>query len=170
MTTCRKQVLAVVAATSLAASLAACGGGGSSPGGTTEGGTLYYYITKPVEHVDPQRVYVGRDISNFNRLVYRSLVSFPISTDAKEANTPVPDLATDTGTVSDGAKTWKFTLRDGVKWQDGKPITCEDVKYGASRVFATDVITGGPNYILSYLDVPAGKDGLPAYKGPYRKT
>ena len=168
MSSYRKRALAVVAATSMAASLAACGGG-SSPS-TTDGGTLYYYITKPVEHVDPQRVYVGRDLSNLNRLVYRSLVSFPISTDAKEANTPVPDLATDTGTASDDAKTWKFTLRDGVTWQDGKDITCEDVKYGASRVFATDVITGGPNYILSYLDVPEGKDGLPAYKGPYKKT
>ena len=169
MTSYRKRALAVVAAASTAASLAACGGG-SSPGGTTEGGTLYYYITKPVEHVDPQRVYVGRDLSNLNRLVYRSLVSFPISTDPKEANTPVADLATDTGTASDDAKTWKFTLKDGVTWQDGKGITCEDVKYGVSRVFATDVITGGPNYILSYLDVPEGKDGLPAYKGPYKKT
>ena len=126
MTRYRKRALAVVATASMTASLAACGSG-SSPGATTEGGTLYYYITKPVEHVDPQRVYVGRDISNFNRLVYRSLVSFPISTDAKEANTPVPDLATDTGTVSDGARTWRFTLRDGVTWQDGKAITCADV-------------------------------------------
>ena len=107
-------------------------------------------------------------MTNFNRPVYRSLVAFPISTDPKEANTPVPDLATDTGTVQDDAKTWKFTLKDGVTWQDGKAITCEDFKYGASRVFATDVITGGPNYLLSYLDVPRRKDGLPAYKGPYK--
>ena len=35
-------------------------------------------------------------LSNLNRLVYRSPVSFSISTDAKEANTPVADLATDT--------------------------------------------------------------------------
>ena len=35
--------------------------------------------------------------------------------------------------MSDGGKTWKFTLKDGVKWQDGKPITCEDFKYGVSR-------------------------------------
>ena len=41
-----------------------------------------------------------------------------------------------------------------MKWEDGKPITCEDFKYGASRVFATDVITGGPNYLLTYLDIP----------------
>ena len=75
------------------------------------------------------------------------------------------DLATDTGTASNGAKTWKFTLKDGVKWQDGKAITCEDFKYGASRVFATDVITGGPNYILSYLDVPDGQGRSPGLQG-----
>ena len=36
-----------------------------------------------------------------------------------------------------------------------------------SRTFATDVITGGPNYIIGYLDVPEAADGTPAYKGPY---
>ncbi|HEX5086713.1 MAG TPA: ABC transporter substrate-binding protein, partial [Nocardioides sp.] len=45
--------------------------------------------------------------------------------------------------------------------------TCEDAKYGVSRTFATDVITGGPNYILGYLDIPEDADGSPAYKGPY---
>ena len=34
-------------------------------------------------------------------------------------------------------------------------------------MFATDVITGGPNYLLSYLDIPTDADGLPEYKGPY---
>ncbi|RYP82373.1 ABC transporter substrate-binding protein, partial [Nocardioides guangzhouensis] len=34
--------------------------------------------------------------------------------------------------------------------------------------FATDVITGGPTYVLGYLDVPHGADGLPEYKGPYK--
>jgi peptide/nickel transport system substrate-binding protein len=167
----RKRMLAIVAAASMAVSLAACGS--SSTGNTksgSSGGTLYYMIFKPLEHVDPQRVYVGRDISNFGRTVYRSLVSFPISTDPDVANKPTPDLATDSGTASDGAKTWSFTIKDGVKWQDGKAITCADFKYGASRVFATDVITGGPNYILTYLDVPTDpKTGLPTYDGPYKK-
>ena len=36
-----------------------------------------------------------------------------------------------------------------------------------SRTFATDVITGGPNYIIGYLDVPEDAEGTPAYKGPY---
>ena len=101
-------------------------------------------------------------------LVYRSLVTYPTSTDPDEANTPVPDLATDTGQSNEDATEWTFTLKDGVKWQDGKPITCEDLKYGVSRTFATDVITGGPNYILGFLDVPKdAKTGLPVYNGPY---
>ena len=42
-------------------------------------------------------MYIGRDLTNFGRLFYRSLVAFPPSTDAPRATSPVPDLATDTG-------------------------------------------------------------------------
>jgi len=170
----RNRVAAIGAVAALAASLAACGGGSEpsgSPaggGGTAKaGGTLNYYIFTPVEHLDPQRMYVGRDISNLSRTVYRSLVTFPVDTDPVKASTPVADLATDTGTPSDGGRTWQFTLRDEILWEDGSEITCEDFKYGASRVFAADVITGGPNYITTYLDVPQDAEGSPVYKGPY---
>jgi peptide/nickel transport system substrate-binding protein len=167
-----RKPLVALATAGLMVSLAACGGGsGSSNNDATtgkKGGTLYWLTFHTNDHMDPQRTYVGVNISNFNRLVYRGLVSYPITKDLKKGTTPVPDLATDTGTSSDNAKVWKFTLKDGVKWQDGKPVTCEDVKYGASRTFATDVITGGPNYALSFLDVPHGKDGLPLYDGPYK--
>jgi len=174
----RKRLLAATAATAMTVALAACGGGSgggssnntSSNSTTKAGGTLTYLFATPLGHIDPQRVYVGRDITNFSRTVYRQLVTFPISSDVSKATTPVPDLATDTGTSTEGGKTWQFTIKDGVKWQDGSDITCEDFKYGASRVFATDVITGGPNYLLSYLDVPTDADGVPTYKGPYAKT
>ncbi|WP_278255673.1 ABC transporter substrate-binding protein [Nocardioides convexus] len=173
-----KKPLAAVAATALAATLAACGGGSDSgnnngSGSKAEKGGDAIFLIGPrnVEHWDPQRMYIGRDLNNSGRLFYRSLVAYPATNDPKEGTTPVADLATDTGTTDDGGKTWKFTVRDGVKWQDGKAITCEDFKYGASRNFATDVIIGGPaNYLFTYLDVPSGKDGLPAYKGPYKKT
>jgi len=155
--------------------LAACGGGDNTPpaasGGASgaKGGTLYYLTKRPAEHLDPQRTYIGRDLADENRVFYRDLVSFPVTADAKKVSTPVPDLATDTGTSTEGGKVWSFTLKDGVKWQDGKDITCDDLKYGFSRGFATDVITGGPNYQLGYLDVPQ-KDGLPVYNGPYKKA
>lgn len=171
-----KKPLAALAAAVLAVSLAACGGdgdsggdGGSSSGGAsgegTKGGTaIFYNGPRNTEHWDPQRMYIGRDLNNSGRLFYRSLVALPASNDP----TPVPDLATDTGTPNEDATQWSFTLKDGVKWEDGKDITCEDLKYGASRNFATDVIIGGPaNYLFTYFDIPTGDDGLPAYKGPY---
>jgi peptide/nickel transport system substrate-binding protein len=173
-----KKPFAVLAAAALAVSLAACGGddgddssGGSGNSGETgaKGGTAYFFNgPRNTEHWDPQRMYIGRDLNNSGRLFYRSLVAFPASNDPVEGTTPVPDLATDTGTTEDGGKTWQFTIRDDVKWEDGEPITCEDFAYGASRNFATDVIIGGPaNYLFTYLDIPSGDDGLPQYKGPY---
>ncbi len=181
MTSYRKRILAVVAAGSLGVTLAACGGGsGGSSGSASDaqksardvgakGGTLTYFTDKPLDHTDPQRLYTGRDLTNFRRTVYRSLVAFPISDNPDVANKPVADLATDTGTSSNNAKTWKFTIKDGVKWQDGKAISCADFKYGASRVYAQDVITGGPGYLINYLNVPVSAKGVPAYNGPYKK-
>jgi len=107
---------------------------------------------------------VGADIEFASRAYARSLVTYSVGDDAKL----VPDLATDTGQMSDGGKTWTFTLVDTATWQDGHKVTCEDVKYGISRTFATDVISNGPTYILSFLDVPADADGNPVYKGPYK--
>jgi len=176
MATMRKPVVAVAATALVAVGVAACGGGSTGGGGSstaegTQGGTLYYLSgQRSVEHLDPQRMYIGRDLLNMNRIVYRGLVTFPVTDDLSKAATPIADIATDTGTVSDDAKTWEFTIRDGVKWEDGEPVTCEDFAYGISRSFATDVITGGPNYILSFLDVPKDSGGLPLYKGPYKGT
>jgi peptide/nickel transport system substrate-binding protein len=170
-----KGIWLAAVATVVTLPLAACGGGGSTPaassggGEASKGGTLYYLTKRPAEHLDPQRMYVGRDLADMGRIVYRSLVQFPVTEDKKLAATPQPDLATDIGKSTEGGKVWSFTLKDGVKWQDGKDITCDDLKYGFSRSFATDVITGGPNYALGYLDVPS-KDGLPVYNGPYKKA
>ena len=159
----------------VAVTAAACGGGGttatSSGSGTsaaaaTKGGTLNYLTKRAAEHLDPQRTYIGRDISNEARMVYRTLTTFPVAS-GKDSTKLVADLATDTGTPSDGGKTWKFTLKDGTKWEDGKAITCADFQYGISRTFATDVITGGPNYAIQFLDIPKDAKGASTYKGPY---
>jgi len=167
-----RKPLAAVAAAAVALTLAGCGGGSSTTNNAntkgSKGGTLYYLTFRPAEHLDPQRMYIGRDLADMGRMVYRSLVSFPVTKDANAALKPVPDLATDTGTSKNGGRQWSYTLRNGVKWQDGKAITCADLKYGMSRSFATDVITGGPNYILGFLDVPHAKSGLPLYDGPYK--
>jgi peptide/nickel transport system substrate-binding protein len=167
------------AVVSLAAmALAACGGGssggssgksGNTPAGQpVKGGTLTMLsLNQEFTDLDPQRAYTGEDIAFLNAYMTRSLTSYKVSRDPKEQGTLVPDMATDTGTPANGGKDWSFTLRDGMKWEDGSPVTCEDVKYGVSRTFATDVITGGPTYAIQYLDIPSAKDGSSVYKGPY---
>lgn len=166
--------LAVVAAVALMA--AACGGGGDDgPQGSSDdgskpvtGGTLTFLtLQDQFQHLDPQRNYTGEDLAFANGYLQRTLTAYKYSPDGKEATGLVPDLATDTGTPSDGAKTWTFTLKDGVAFEDGSPITCADVKYGVSRTFATDIITDGPTYAISMLDIPTDKDGNSVYKGPY---
>ena len=172
------RALALGVATALA--LAACapgasqspgGSAGGSGGGTHQGGTIYILSGNARwTDVDPQRAYTGEDEAFFGATIYRSLEAYTLSPDDKAASKLVPDLATDTGTATDAGKTWSFTLRDGVTFQTGTPITCADVAYGVSRTFATDIITGGPTYAIQYLDIPKDADGSSSYKGPYKKT
>jgi peptide/nickel transport system substrate-binding protein len=166
---------AVVLGAAVALTLAACGTGtpsgtGGAPGGgqAKPGGTIYM-LTQATQwnRIDPQRAYTGEDLAFFGATITRSLVSFKYSTDTAEANTLVPDMATDIGTHNEDATEWSFTLRPGVTWEDGSPVTCEDVKYGVSRTFATGVISEGPTYQIAYLDIPKDEDGSSAYKGPY---
>ena len=164
----RRRHVLIVASAAAAAFLAACGGSNVSGGNPTKGGTLTLLTqSEQILHLDPQRNYTGEDLAFANGYLQRTLTAYRLSADASKAGELVADLATDTGTSSDGGKVWKFTIRDGVKWENGQPVTCEDVKYGVSRTFATSVITDGPTYAISLLDIPTAKDGSSVYKGPY---
>jgi ABC-type transport system substrate-binding protein len=77
------------------------------------------------------------------RVFQRTLTAWAPATQQDTLPTLPPDLATDTGKVASGGRAWSFTLRSDVRWQDGKPVTCADVKYGISRTFAPTQITGG---------------------------
>lgn len=154
--------------------LAACGGNtpsGAAPSGPAatgngeesqaagndlDGGTLHLLTNADNwADVDPQRIYTGEDIAFFSGTIYRALESYVYSEDEAEGTTLQPDLATDLGTATDEGATWSFTLRDGVKWEDGSDLKCDDVKYGVSRTFATDITGGGPSYAIQYLDIPS---------------
>lgn len=166
-----RRLIATTAATALMAAGALVGMASSANAASVQTGGTLYFITNQTQfdHIDPARVYTGRDIAFFNSYVYRNLVSYkPVKGSA--GSSLVPDLATNTGVPSNNAKDWAFTLRAGITWQDGSPITCADVQYGVSRPFATDVITDGPQYLVGALNIPVAKDGSSMYKGPYKKT
>ena len=134
------------------------------------GGILYMLEHEPrLDHLDPTRVYTGRDLAFMNSFHTRTLVAYNPVPGAAGANI-IPDLATNTGVPSKQAKVWSFTLRPGTKFEDGTPITCEHVRYGVSRVFAQDVLPGGPTYLISWLDIPKDAEGNSIYAGPYAAT
>ncbi len=166
----RRRLVASTAATALIAAGVLVGTASGASAKPVSGGTLYFITNaQQFDNVDPARVYTGRDIAFFNSYLYRNLVSYkPVKGAA--GSSLVADLATNTGVPSNSAKVWKFTLRPGVAWEDGKAVTCADVKYGVSRPFAADVITNGPQYLVDALAIPKLADGSSAYKGPYKKT
>lgn len=124
------------------------------------GGTLYVPMLSDFAHLDPARNYDNYSQS-FGRLLYRTLTTFKAEK-GDGGSQLVGDLATDTGTPSDGAKVWTFTLRSGVEFEDASSVTCADIKYGIARSFDPE-LTDGPSYLRDYLaDVPDG------YEGPKR--
>ncbi|MFD0413169.1 ABC transporter substrate-binding protein [Streptomyces sp. NPDC127108] len=126
------------------------------------GGTLRMVGKQDLDSADPQRAYYGMSW-DFMRFYTRQLVSYDTKP-GKAGTKLVPDLAESNGKISDGGKTYTYKLRDGVTWEDGSPLTSKDVKYGIERIWATDTITGGPQYLMKALD-PKGE-----YKGPYKDS
>ncbi|HEY3503522.1 MAG TPA: ABC transporter substrate-binding protein [Actinocatenispora sp.] len=130
--------------------------------GAVTGGTFHYLEESDFEHIDPQRTYIV-DAMAVENLFIRSLTMFKETGDGKL--TLVGDLATTPGKdVKGDCRQWQFTLKDGLKYEDGSPITAADVAYGVGRSFSPDM-SEGPTYIQSWL---AGSDDYNAtYKGPY---
>ncbi|SNR29309.1 ABC transporter substrate-binding protein [Blastococcus mobilis] len=175
----RRRVLAAAAVVLLVVVIAvSCGGGtggradvpvveGTPDAGVTgvrapsdrTGGTLRV-VSAEIDSLDPQRSYLP-GVWNLMRLYTRTLVTY--SSEPGRTDELVPDLATDLGTPSEDGLSWTFTLRDGVRFENGRPITSRDLKYGIERSFASDVIVGGPTYVVDLLDDP----GNP-YAGPYQ--
>lgn len=187
----RTKSLAVVAGFAMV-TLAACGGdgGGGNAGGNTpsefinpesefgkiadaagpapevEGATTGGTITVAIpgdpgpEDLDPANGWSVLGNSIQQALTHRSLVQFrrDQETGAMEL---VPDLATDLGRPNEDFTEWTFTIKD-VNWENGNPITAEEVKYGVERTFDSETFTSGPGQVYSVSNFDCGE----GYTGP----
>jgi peptide/nickel transport system substrate-binding protein len=125
--------------------------------GAKSGGTLTWLEDGAPEHLDPQQIYVS-DALTIETVFFRHLTNY--IEDPKGGKLQlVGDLATNTGETTDNGKNWTFHLRDGIKFEDGTPITSKDIAYGIARSFGT-YGEQGPQYLQNALD-PDRK-----YKGP----
>ncbi|WP_405555523.1 ABC transporter substrate-binding protein [Streptomyces canus] len=160
-----RRVAAVSVSLVLAAGAAACGpedndakssGGDSTP---HKGGTLTVLNSNPQQDFDPARLYTSGG-GNVPSLVFRTLTTRNRENGAAGAEV-VPDLATDTGRPNKDATVWTYTLKAGLKYEDGTAITAADIKYGIERSFAPE-LSGGAPYLRDWLV------GAADYQGPYK--
>ncbi|MGW7379488.1 ABC transporter substrate-binding protein [Streptomyces sp. NPDC054794] len=161
----RARVATVSLALVVAAGAAACGPkdndakGSAGDSAPHKGGTLTVLNSEPQTDFDPARLYTSGG-GNVPSLVFRTLTTRNRENGAAGAQV-VPDLATDTGRPNKDATVWTYTLKKGLAYEDGTPITSADIKYGIERSFAPE-LSGGAPYLRDWLV------GAADYQGPYK--
>ncbi|MGH3504442.1 MAG: ABC transporter substrate-binding protein [Nocardioidaceae bacterium] len=194
----KKPVIAISTVALLA--LAACGGSGSSttdtrqtadiseagaagsgkdPGrqapakpieGAKKGGTLHVLHNGGINTLDPSEAYYINTLSILQGLVVRSLTQWSYDPETKDM-VLVPDLATDLGTPNKDFTEWTFTIRKGVKFENGQEVTPQDIKFGIERSLDRKTFPSGAGYSNDYFlngdtyTGPYGKDKGKDYKG-----
>jgi peptide/nickel transport system substrate-binding protein len=132
--------------------------------GAQTGGTVTVYLPGDPgpNDLDPTGGWSVTGNSIQQALTTRSLTQYAYDPATKNM-VLVPDLATDLGTPNTDFTSWTFTLKDGLKWEDGSAITAQQVAFGISRSMDSDTFPGGPGteYSQTYFS------GAGTYKGPY---
>src|SRR3954463_4551678 len=72
-------------------------------------------------------------VRNHGYMIYDTLF-------ALDGNLQVKPQMVDKWTTSDDKLIWRFTLRDGLEWHDGTPVTSEDVVPSLKRWAARDTL------------------------------
>jgi peptide/nickel transport system substrate-binding protein len=154
----KRLVSSAAVAIALAVLAAGCGSSKSSKGTTSssaagKGGTMITLANAaPAGSPDPQ---VNYTLQEWQLLImtHDGLVAFKRVSGAGGTKL-VPDLAESIPTPTNGGKTWKFTLRSGIKFSNGQTLTTKDVKATFERLFK---IGNSPN-AGSWYNVIAGGD------------
>ncbi len=184
----KKPFMTVATAAVLSLSVAACGGSGSAPGdatastnteggntgdatdperqgpveidGATAGGTVTVLSNDGLNSMDPTEAYYTNTSSILQGLVTRSLTQLVYDPETG-LQVLVPDLATDLGTSNEDFTEWTFTIRDDVTYENGDPVTPEDIKFGMLRSMDRTAFPEGAAFSNDYFS------GADKYKGPY---
>ena len=127
------KALTAIGAVILMAGCGSSGGSGGSSGGTggsasgpVHGGNLTFAAVQDAQSMNATTVFDNNSIWIFEQ-IFQTL--YTVTNDGK---TVIPQLAT-SYKVSADKKTYTFTLRHGVKFSTGKPMTSADVKFSLDQ-------------------------------------
>src|SRR3954469_14012774 len=140
----RKQwpVLPIVAGRA-AGLLTGCGSETSDSGGT--GSSIVMGMSDDVLATDPASGYDPGSWLLFNN-VFQSLLSFP-----KGGTEPEPDAAQSCEFTDTRTQVYECTLKSGLKFSNGDPLTSEDVKFSFDRTLKIND-DAGPAIMFPMLD------------------
>ena len=157
-----KRLFALMLAATMTLSLVACGDsaktGGDTATGTTEpaettvdANVLNVSIASEPASLDPA---LNSAVDGATMLVhlFSGLAKFEQKADGSLEL--VPDAATELpeGVVNeDGTVTYTYTLRDGMKWSDGEPVTANDFVFAWNRA-ASDDLAADYGYMFEVVD------------------
>ncbi|MEJ7707021.1 MAG: ABC transporter substrate-binding protein [Nocardioidaceae bacterium] len=108
--------------------------------------------------MDPTEAYYTNTYSILSGLVARSLTQY-VYQDGEMVL--IPDLAESWESNKDYTE-WTFTIREGVKYENGDEVTADDIAYGIKRSFDRETFPEGAAYSNDYF-----LDG-DTYEGPYK--
>ncbi len=109
--------------------------------------TLTYVTISDLDSLDPVWSY-----DSASRLVILNVYEYLVEYNGSSTEELVPFIATQVpsksnGLISPNGLTYTFPIRQGVNFQDGTPLTPEDVKYSLMRFILQDR-AGGPSPLL----------------------
>ncbi len=103
--------------------------------------------------IDPPNAGASQSVAVIN-LIFEGLVKL-------DGNLNVVPAGAESWEITNGGKSFVFTIRDGLKFADGTPVTAEDFAYSLNRAFSPDYANGATGYYLSNIagatDVTEGK-------------
>lgn len=122
----KKRLMALAMAAMMALGCAACGGGADTAAETEGGNTVVVAIDGGFSTLDPGYVYEKYPLLAVNAC-YETLFKF-----VENDGAPEP-LLVDTYEFSDDAMTLTMTLKDGIVFASGNPMTSADVAFSINR-------------------------------------
>ncbi|SNX55660.1 peptide/nickel transport system substrate-binding protein [Streptomyces sp. TLI_55] len=125
-------------------SASSSGSGSSAFQPQHQGGTLQLMAHAAAGTLDPQVNYTLQYWQLYQSM-YDGLLAFK-KVGGQESFTVVPDLAAAMPKVTNGGRTYTFTLRKGITFSNGKALTTDDVVASFQRIFKVSSPTAGTFY------------------------
>jgi len=130
------------------------------PAEAQDGGTLTVLTSVAPHTLDPTRAYYT-DSTAILDLVTRALTQYVYDSETGDM-VLIPDMAEGLGQPNEDNTEWTFTLKEGLKYEDGSDVKPEDVAYAVKRSFALEELPDGPTYQTQFF--LNGEQ----YKGPFK--